>query len=212
MLRYIYARDLPDHPRLSDSMFTDRAAQFRDRLGWDVAVTAQGHERDSYDDQDPLYAIWVKPDGRHGGSMRFLPTSGPTMVNDCFRHVMQGQTIRRPDIWECTRFCLCPKSDPRIAALLMLAGGEVMRGFGLSRLVGVFDARMVRVYRMIGSSPAILGSQGAGRAAISVGLWRYGAGDRERVLQRAGVSSELSEHWFARAFGVAPLYLLRSAA
>ncbi len=212
MLRYIYARDLPDHPRLSDSMFTDRATQFRDRLGWDVAVTAQGHERDSYDAQDPLYVIWVKPDGRHGGSMRFLPTTGPTMVNDYFSHVMQEQTIRSPHIWECTRFCLCPKSDPRIAALLMLAGGEIMRGFGLSHLVGVFDARMVRVYRMIGSSPVILGSQGAGRAAISVGLWRYGAGDRARVLQRAGVSSQLSEHWFARAFGVAPQYLLRSAA
>jgi acyl homoserine lactone synthase len=193
-------------------MFRDRAAQFRDRLGWEVSVDAQGHERDEYDDCDPLYVIWQQPDGRHGGSMRFLPTMNATMVNDHFLELTNGKAIRSPAIWECTRFCLAPGGDGRIAAALMLGGGELMRGFGVRQFVGVFDARMVRIYRMIGASPEVLGSTGTGRDKISVGLWGYDPADRVKVLQRAGVSSALSEHWYARAFGVKPSKTLPEAA
>lgn len=212
MLRYIYGNDLHNYPRLADSMFKDRAAQFRDRLGWAVTVDANGHERDSYDDLNPLYVIWETKGGTHGGSMRFLPTMGPTMVNDHFSQIIGGETISSPQIWECTRFCLAPRAEGRVAALLMLAGGELMRGFGVSHFVGVFDARMVRIYRMIGSSPEVLGSAGAGRDQISVGLWAYTPGDRARVLQRASVSSALSEHWFTRAFGAKPMDIQPQAA
>lgn len=212
MLRYIYGNDLPNYPQLADSMFKDRAWQFRDRLGWDVTVNADGHERDSYDDLNPLYVIWETPAGTHGGSMRFLPTTGATMVNDHFGHITKGKPIQNRTIWECTRFCLGPHADGRVAALLMLAGGELMRGFGISHFVGVFDARMVRIYRMIGSSPDVLGSEGAGRDRISVGLWAYDPADRARVLRRAGVSSALSEHWFARAFGATPVQMAPQAA
>lgn len=204
MLRYIYASDLPDHPVLADTMFRDRAMQFRYRLGWEVSVDANGHERDDYDDLDPLYVIWQRPDGRHGGSMRFLPTLGRTMVNEHFLNLTNGKPVRSPQIWECTRFCLSPGADGRVAAALMLGGGEVMRGFGVRQFVGVFDARMVRIYRMIGASPTVLGSAGEGRDKISVGLWDYDPTDRAKVLHRAGLSSALSEHWYARAFGVKP--------
>ena len=204
MLRYIYGSALQAHPRLADTMFRDRAAQFRDRLGWDVTVDAAGHERDQYDGCDPLYVIWEAADGRHGGSMRFLPTMGRTMVNEHFLDLTDGKPVRSPAIWECTRFCLARGGDSRVAAALMLGGGEVMRGFGIAQFVGVFDARMVRIYRMIGASPQVLGSAGTGRDKISVGLWGYDPADRAKVLQRAGLSSALSEHWFARAFGAKP--------
>lgn len=201
MLRYIYGSDLDDYPRLADSMFRDRADQFRTRLGWDVSVDAKGWERDEYDDLNPLYVIWERPGGLHGGSMRFLPTTGQTMVNDHFPHLTDGVRISSPFIWECTRFCLSPEADGRIAAALMLAGGEIMRGFDISHFVGVFDHRMKRIYRMIGASPDVLGETGTGREAIAVGLWGYDPASRSRVLQRAGLSSDLSEHWFQRSFG-----------
>ena len=200
MIRYVYGDAFDTLPKLRDTMFRDRAQQFRDRLNWDVSVDADGFEKDEYDDLNPLYCIWETQDGSHGGSMRFLPTSGRTMVNDHFRHLADTQ-VSSPLIWECTRFCLAPNADARVAGLLMLAGGELMRGFGLTHLLGVFDARMVRIYKMIGASPEILGSEGGGRHKISVGLWPYRAQDRLRVLRRAGVSSEISEAWFARSFG-----------
>jgi len=172
MLRYIYADDLGAHAKLQDTMHKDRATQFRDRLKWEVSVDARGWEQDEYDALNPLYVIWEEPDGSHGGSMRFLPTSGRTMVNEHFADLMDT-TITSPLIWECTRFCLAPKASSRVAAALMLAGGELMRAFQLTHL----------------------------RDRISVGLWEYNADDRAKVLLRAGLSSEISENWFNRSFG-----------
>lgn len=209
MIRYVYGDQLDAFPRLRDAMFRDRATQFRDRLNWDVSVDADGFERDEYDALNPLYVIWEEPGGHHGGSMRFLPTSGRTMVNDHFAHLSDTQ-ISSPLIWECTRFCLAPDASARVAGVLMLAGGELMRSFSLTHLLGVFDARMVRIYKMIGASPEVLGSEGVGRDKISVGLWPYRAKDRLRVLRRARVSSEVSEAWFARSFGY-PIKLQNAA-
>ncbi|WP_375230332.1 acyl-homoserine-lactone synthase [Roseobacter sp. S98] len=201
MLRYLYADQLKQYPLLTETMFRDRADQFKNRLGWEVDVDAEGHERDEYDDLNPLYVIWEKADGTHGGSMRFLPTTERTMVNDHFTDLMGGGTITSPLIWECTRFCLNRDAPSTVAAALMLGGGEIMNGFGVRHFVGVFDARMVRIYRMIGSSPEVLGSQGEGRDKISVGLWEFTPDAQARVARRAGVSPELSRLWFERAFG-----------
>lgn len=200
MIRYIYAADLPKHPALARSMFRDRADQFKTRLDWQVTVDAQGEERDAYDAMNPLYVIWQEPDGSHGGSMRLLPTTGRTMVNDHFSHLTDGVHISSPAIWECTRFCLARGAKPGVAAALMLAGGEVMRGFGVKHYVGVFDARMVRIYRRIGSCPEILGQQGAGRDMIAVGLWEFTAEAQARVSQAAGISPAQSKRWFDLSF------------
>ena len=201
MLRYIYGDQLKAHEKLAGQMFRDRADQFKVRLNWDVNVDAQGFERDEYDDLNPLYAIWENADGTHGGSMRFLPTVGRVMVNDHFPHLLGGGSISSPTIWECTRFCLSRGANPKVAAALMLAGGEIMEGFGVEHFVGVFDARMVRIYRRIGSSPEVLGQEGEGRAQISVGLWHFAPEAKALVAQKAGLSPEISRLWFDRAFG-----------
>ncbi|MDK3073406.1 acyl-homoserine-lactone synthase [Sedimentitalea sp. JM2-8] len=200
MLRYIYANDLHKFPKLARTMFEDRADQFKTRLGWDVDVDAKGQERDQYDRLNPLYVIWENADGTHGGSMRFLPTTGPTMVNDVFGH-LTGAVISSALIWECTRFCLSRSAASNVAAALMLAGGEIMTGFGIRHFVGVFDARMVRIYRLIGSSPEVLGSDGEGRDKISVGLWEFTPEAKAQIARRSGISPELSRLWFDRAFG-----------
>ena len=49
MLRYLYGDQLSDHPLLRDTMFRDRAAQFKTRLKWQVDVDENGFERDEYD-------------------------------------------------------------------------------------------------------------------------------------------------------------------
>ncbi|MEO1364156.1 MAG: acyl-homoserine-lactone synthase [Pseudomonadota bacterium] len=200
MLRYIYATDLHQFPKLARTMFQDRADQFKTRLGWEVSVDANGHERDDYDDLNPLYVIWEEPDGSHGGSMRFLPTTGRTMVNEHFADILSGP-ITSPFIWECTRFCLSRGAGRHVAAALTLAGGEIMRNFNIDHFVGVFDPRMTRIYRLIGVTPEVLGSTGTGREQISVGLWHYQGGAAAQVTARAGVTMTQSAEWFARSFG-----------
>ena len=182
-------------------MHRDRAAQFRDRLKWDVQVDAAGFEREQYDDLNPLYVIWEMQDGTHGGSMRFLPTSGRTMVHEHFPALLGGADIRSDHIWECTRFCTAKDAGANVAATLMIAGGELMWAFELPHLLGVFDARMVRIYKMIGASPQVLGSNGESRDKISVGLRQFIHTDRAKVLRRAGVSSDMLEYWFKLSFG-----------
>jgi acyl homoserine lactone synthase len=200
MIRFIYADQLNAFPLLRDTMFRHRAIQFHDRLGWEVSVDERGFERDRYDDMNPLYVIWEMPDGTHGGSMRFLPTTGNTMTSDHFRHLTAGVRVSSPFIWECTRFCLAPDAPARISGALMAAGGELMRAFHLSHFVGVFDARMVRIYRMIGSSPDLLGSEGKGREQISVGLWAWDEDEHGMVIDRAGLTHGQTRSWFEQSF------------
>ncbi|KPN63578.1 N-acyl-L-homoserine lactone synthetase [Aliiroseovarius crassostreae] len=195
MLRYIYANDLSRFPLLRDTMFRDRAEQFSKRLGWDVAVNASGEERDQYDELNPLYVIWEMADGRHGGSMRFMPTVGRTMVNEHFSHLTGGVTVESPLIWECTRFCLSPKADRRASAALALGAGELMSAFQLKHYIGVFDPRMQRIYRLMGLEPEVIGSAGEGRDEIGVGLWSMDETAFEPTLKRVGVSREMSRGW-----------------
>ncbi len=201
MIHYIYGSELHKYPTLAHSMFRDRADQFKTRLDWAVNVDERGEERDEYDAENPLYIIWAEADGSHGGSMRLLPTTGRTMVNDHFSHLTGGVHIQSPLIWECTRFCIARDAKPGVAAALMLAGGEIMRSFGVAHYVGVFDARMVRIYRRIGACPEIIGHQGEGLDMIAVGLWEFTADAQARVSRCSGISPQLSRSWFDRSFG-----------
>ena len=197
MIRYLQAHDFPRFSKLAEGMFRDRTAQFRDRLGWDVSVDAEGRERDQYDIPQALYVIWEEADGRHGGSMRFLPTTGTTMVNEHFLHLTDGARVASPRIWECTRFCLAPGAEGRVAAALMLGGLELGLRFGLSHAVGVFDAPMLRVYRALGWSPEVLGTADG----VSAGLWAFDPALRAILCRRAKVSPEFADWWVRRAFG-----------
>ena len=137
--------------------------------------------------------------------MRFLPTTGRTMVNEVFGHMTGGQPVVDARIWECSRFCLAPDADRRTSAALMLGGGALMEGFGIRHFVGVFDHRMERIYRSIGAKPQLLGGSGAGRDRIGVGLWSFSPADCARVSGRAGVSVAQATGWFRQAFGDVPI-------
>jgi acyl homoserine lactone synthase len=204
MLRYIYAEELNDYPKLRDTMFRDRATQFKERLKWDVNVDAQGYERDEYDALNPLYVVWIMPNGSHGGSMRVLPTTERVMVNDHFADVI-GHDIQSEHIWETTRFCLSPdltEDSVQVSAALMLAGCQIGISQGLESMIAIFDPRMVRVYRRLGWPPQILGSVGEGRDKICAGAWTFDQQTLERMAQQARIPVVLSELWYARSMGV----------
>jgi acyl homoserine lactone synthase len=204
MIRYIYGNELGLYPYLKRTMFLDRATQFKQRLDWDVTLNASGEERDEYDRLNPLYAIWEEPDGRHGGSMRGLPTVGRTMTSEHFLHLTDGVRIQSPLIWEVTRFCLAPDASPRVAGALMLASCELALRFGIEQGLGVFDARMVRIYRRLGFSPEVLGTSGDGPDAISVGLWTFDEAARARIAEICGFPLETAARWFDDSFAPRP--------
>ena len=145
MLRYLYKSELDAFPHLRDSMYSDRAYQFKTRLNWDVSVNDLGHEMDEYDALNPLYVIWEDVSGRHAGSMRLMPTTGRCMVNEHFTDLLGGGSIQSPFMRESTRFCLSRHAPRETAARLTLSAGEVMLGCGVEQCLGVFDQRRIRI-------------------------------------------------------------------
>jgi len=202
MIKYIYADQLANFPKLKDSMFKDRAEQFGVRHGWNVKVDENGYEIDGYDSLNPLYAIWEAPDGSHGGSIRVLPTVGQTMVNDHFQH-LSGLRIVSPVIWECTRFCISPRlteGQSEVAAALILAGCELGLRFGLESSVGVVYSHTLPIYRRIGWIPEVIGTDGEGREEIAVCLWPINAEVKANICRKSRIAPESVEYWFDTSF------------
>jgi acyl homoserine lactone synthase len=197
MIRYLYASELPEHPALAAAMFRDRTAQFRDRMGWDVTVDELGWETDGYDALDPLYVVATDAEGGHAGSMRFLPTTGATMLSEVFPHLLGGTRIVAPGVWECTRFCLAPGAAAGTARRLLLAASELGLGLGLSGSLGVFDVPMLRVYRRLGWRPEVLGQ----RDGIAAGLWSFSDETHDALLTACGIAPRDSRSWFEATFG-----------
>ncbi len=154
------------YPTLLDEMFRLRARIFYDRLGWDVTVV-DGKERDKYDDEAPVYIIYADDDtGGIKGSLRLLPTTGPTLLADTFADTLpDAALISAPTIWECTRFCLDDKMLDRgnrdelqiASGILIAALGEVGLKAGIESVLGNFDSSMLRLYRRIGCEVETLG-------------------------------------------------------
>lgn len=204
MIHFIYAENLHKFPKLRDTMFRDRATQFKTRLKWEVTVDATGYEIDQYDTLNPLYVIYELEDGTHGGSVRFLPTTGQTMIHDHFLNLTDGVRIESPLIWECTRFCISPRIEAKVAgdvaAALLIGACQMGLNFGATDSVGVFDARMVRIYRRIGWEPTVIGTEGEGKNRISVGIWELSEEACDTMCERAGISRETAQAWFDKSF------------
>jgi len=166
------------HANLLDKMFRQRARFFHDRLKWDVQVT-DGKERDRYDDEGPVYVIYT--DGLRGevkGSLRLLPTTGPTLAADVFSDTLPDAVhLSAPTIWECSRFCV----DQSILAggieeivftsrVLIAALGDVAMRAGIETIIGNFDAAKLRLYRRIGCEVEIVGSTSRYGDPVYLGL------------------------------------------
>jgi acyl homoserine lactone synthase len=164
-----------EYPHLIDQMFRLRARVFHDRLKWDVQVT-DGRERDKYDDEGPVYIIHADDIAQTvKGSLRLLPTTGPTVLADIFSDTLPDAIgLSAPTIWECTRFCV-EESGHReeliASGILIAALGEVAIKAGIEAILGNFDATMLRLYRRIGCEVEVLGATERYGRPVYLGLF-----------------------------------------
>lgn len=203
MIRFVYADQVNKYPALADSMYKDRAAQFKNRLNWEVDVDENGWEIDQYDSLNPLYMIYEDAYGRHAGSARLMPTIGRNMTAEHFRHLTDGVQISSPLIWESTRFCLAPGAGPNVTAALMASGLELGLRFGLDQGIGVIYSRTLGLYRRIGHFPEVIGDDGNGRDSISICVWNVTEEARDAICARSGIPAALVARWFDQSFNVA---------
>ncbi|GLR90332.1 acyl-homoserine-lactone synthase [Bradyrhizobium iriomotense] len=167
------------------SMYKLRYRVFKQRLEWSVQ-TSGDMEMDDFDALHPAYLVQTSLEGHVEGSVRLLPTLGPTMVRDTFPMVLGGLPAPAdPLVWESSRFAVdaspnAPKGEHGLAKSTyeLFAG---MIEFGLSRrlnnIVTVTDVRMERILKRAGwplcriASPCNIGNTMAvaGHLEISPG-------------------------------------------
>ena len=104
---------------------------------------------------------------QYWGSLRLLPTTGPNMLRDVFPQLLEeGEVIESATIWESSRICAVnAEGQPDrmhngvnyVLSELIAGIGEVCQLAGLTQIVSVFDARILRVLRAAGCPPQIIG-------------------------------------------------------
>ncbi len=161
-----------------DAMFRARAAVFHDRLGWAVQVR-NGWEADRYDeDEDPVYLVARNEEGCLTGSLRILPTTGETMLRNEFAGFFDEPVdVQAPTAWECTRFCVHPRSRPngridmQVSSELLIGLCRLCLSSGIEQVMGLYDEAMTRIYRRIGWSPVPLARSRPEVGQLVVGIW-----------------------------------------
>jgi N-acyl-L-homoserine lactone synthetase len=146
------------HVGLLADMYRLRRNVFKDRLDWSVAVSGD-MEIDLFDALNPTYLLVLSHDGTVVGSVRLLPTVGPTMLADTFPLLLGDRPMPRSDkILESSRFCVDTKRAPQLAAnginratiMLFAAMIESLRAKNADSIVTVTDVRMERILRRAG--------------------------------------------------------------
>ncbi|MEM0977575.1 MAG: acyl-homoserine-lactone synthase [Pseudomonadota bacterium] len=208
MMKILRFDALDTYPMLRDSMFRDRARQFVERLKWDIPVTRNGLEIDQYDDEDAIYLIACNGAGEHEASMRLRPTLGRTLLEDIFPS-MYRKEFRAENIWESTRFCVSPTDNGTGAVRVLLAGQALGLAQGLTGSLGIYDVRMMRVYKRLGWAPEPLDESDDPSGRIGLGMWRFSAAHLSRLSYVSGIGSRIANIWVEQANGYDPIFNLQ---
>lgn len=186
MYLLVQAHEYHKHTQLLDQSFRLRKRVFADRLGWNVSIS--GHcERDRYDDLHPVYLLWCDDEREQlYGSVRLMPTTGPTLLYDVFRDTFpEACDLIAPGMWEGTRMCIdeeaiardFPDIRPdRAFCLLLVALCEVALDNGIHTMISNYEPHMKRVYQRAGAAFDELGrSDGFGRFPVCCAAFEVSA-------------------------------------
>lgn len=202
MYLLIQAHQYHRHAHLLDQSFRLRKKVFADRLEWEVSVSGD-HERDSYDRFNPAYLIWCDADrSRLYGSVRLMPTTGPTLLYDVFRNTFPNACdLIAPGIWEGTRMCIDEDAiaqdfsdlrPDRAFCLLLLALCEVALEKGIHTLISNYEPHMRRVYQKAGAEFDELGrADGYGRFPVCCGAFEVSSRVRAQMQLKLQVGAPL---------------------
>ena len=134
---------------------------FVDELGWSDLKSADGLERDDFDNEDAVYLLACE-DGECLGSVRLLPTWRRSMLSEIWpEFVTSSELATGPDIWEWTRWCpgLLSKRRELVRArkALFLAALEFAGSRSIKTYITFCETRYFGQLEEIGWSPRPLG-------------------------------------------------------
>jgi acyl homoserine lactone synthase len=194
MIMALAKKDELEHRDTFDQMFRGRAAVFHQRLHWKVIVQG-GMERDRHDEGNEVIYIIAREEERVVGSLRLLPMTGETMLRNEFSSFFPGCMVNvGGNAWECSRFCVHWRPGDQSAAAARRVSSELLIGLcehamlcGVDRIIGLYDARMTRVYHRIGWTPRPLALSAA--RDLVLGDWHVSSVALAAMRQRLGLAS-----------------------
>jgi len=208
MILLVNGSEKDRYSQLMNAMYRLRADVFHRRLGWDVRVI-DGMEVDEFDKLNPLYLLSIdEMTGRLRGSLRLLPTTGRNMLRDVFNCLLPDrEVVESATIWESSRFSMEVGGEtPQPGHLVSRVTGELVAGIcevgllaGLTEVVSVFDARMIRILRAAGSPPMLIGTpQRIGICMTYAGLFEVSETALDRMRRASGIEGSVLEPQSAR--------------
>ena len=200
MIRIIAPENYRAYRAELHAMHRLRCRVFRDRLGWDVTIH-DGEERDQFDTRDPVYILAFDEREVLVGSWRLLPTTGPNMLRDVFKKLLDGRELPEdPQIWECSRFSVdCEDSDDNSLTAVNRVTQELFCGLiefcleqGIRQMVTVYDIRIARLLPRVGCRPIWrTRPQRIGNTSALAGLFATDRATLEEIRRRAGISGSV---------------------
>lgn len=189
------------YAKLLKQSFRLRKQVFFDRLGWDVSVDGD-LERDAYDDLGPAYLMWCNDAADIlYGTVRLMPTTGPTLLFDVFRSTFPDVALSAPGIWEGTRMCIDEASiqryhpgisSARAFSLLLLALCECGLDHGIHTLVSNYEPHFRRIYQRAGLPVTEVGrADGYGRFPVCCGVFDVTEEVRQTMRRALNVTGSL---------------------
>jgi acyl homoserine lactone synthase len=201
MFILVQAHQYDRYQSLIAQSFRLRKKVFHDHLGWAVKIDGD-RERDEYDALRPAYLMWCNDRAdRLYGTLRLMPTTGPTLLYDVFRDTFPDANLMAPSIYEGTRMCVdeemlaidFPELDAGKAfCMLLLALCECGLSNGIQTLVSNYEPHLARVYRRAGLKVHEMGrADGYGRSAVCCGIFEVSEKVRLRMQQALGITAPL---------------------
>lgn len=161
MIEAISGAQASQFPREMEAIFRLRHRVFVDRLNW-VEGSEDGLERDGFDDLDPIYLLARDDRGEIVGTWRFLPTTGPYMLRDVFRELLDGAPVpTHTRLWEGSRYAVegAPQDAGGLGAVSR-ASRELFCGLvelglelGIEEVLTVYDIHIARLLIRLGCKP-----------------------------------------------------------
>ncbi|MDP2121040.1 MAG: acyl-homoserine-lactone synthase [Hoeflea sp.] len=205
MFLTIQAHQYDTHRHLLDDMYRLRKRVFVDEAKWTIPHE-NGREIDRYDTLGPAYLVWCNPERtRLYGSLRLLPTTGPTLLYDTFRATFPGDAcLAAPGIWEGTRLCIDkanltadhPEILPvRAFGLLLLAATECALAHGIDTIITNYEPHLARIYARAGLPVDELGrADGYGRFPVCCGVFELSEAVAATMRRKLGIGLPLYRH------------------
>lgn len=221
MFILVQAHQYDRYKSLMTQAFQLRKRVFYDQLGWAVTIDGDS-ERDEYDTLRPAYLMWCNDRAdRLYGTLRLMPTTGPTLLYDVFRKTFPNASLMAPGIYEGTRMCVdeemlaidFPGLDAGKAfCMLLLALCECGLSHGIQTLVSNYEPHLARVYRRAGLKVHEIGrADGYGRFPVCCGIFEVSESVRARMQQALGLTAPLYADYRSRIVSAGELSSRKSA-